>query len=113
MGSVIRGVDDFDSGSVVSTAYNTVNSYCWAGLKTFAAHNITEGTTTAGSNLSPGGVYAYASWGGTSNGVHLEDGTHTGVYQKQNGTLSGTWRCMGYGYQNGKHTKATVYMRIS
>ena len=114
MVSYIRGSDNFDSANAGSTTFGDVGSYAWAGLTTFASHTITEGTTTAGSNLSPGGVYAYAGWGGVANGVNAEDGSHTSVYQKQNGSLSGTWRCMGFAqsYDSGR-AGHTLWVRIS
>jgi len=114
MVSYIRGSDNFDSATAGSTTYGAVGTYVWAGLTTFALHAIAEGATTAGSNLSPGGVQAYAGWGGVQNGVNMEDGSHSSVYQKQNGSLSGTWRCMGFA-KSYDSTRAghTLWMRIS
>jgi hypothetical protein len=115
MVSYIRGNDNFDSSIVsASTTYGAVNSYVWAGLTTFAFHTIAENATTAGSNLSPGGVQAYASWGGIQNGVNMEDGSHSSVYQKQNVTLSGTWKCMGYAQSyDASRAPHTLWVRIS
>jgi len=112
MSSVIRGNDNFDSAA--ASTFEGVNSYVWAGLTTFALHAIAEGATTAGSNLSPGGVQAYAGWGGVQNGVNMEDGTHSSVYQKQNGSLSGTWKCMGFAQSyDSNRAPHTLWVRIS
>ena len=115
MVSYIRGTDNFDSEGVGKNANaGAVGSYCFAGLRTFTLHDIPLGTTTAGSNLAEGGVFAYASWGGTDNGVNLEDGTHTGVYQTTSPSLSGTWRCMGNAESyDSNRMPHTLWLRIS
>lgn len=115
MVTYIRGTDNFDTEGVGKNATaGSVGSYCFAGLKSFADHDIPLGSTTAGSNLSEGGVMAYAGFGGTSGGIRGEDGSHTGVYQKVTSSLTGTWRCMGcaesYDSNRAPHT---LWLRIS
>jgi len=118
MASTVRGSDNFDSAGVgKNTSAGAVGSYVFAGFSgsPFAVRSVDIGGTASGSALSPAGVSAYYSWGGTAGGVDLEDGTHTGVYQKQNGSLSGTWRCMGFAtsYNASNYAPHTLWLRIS
>ena len=106
------------------------------GTPTFSASNLTSLPAPTNSQILTGvasassgavGSYAFASQNnnGTNNSNssshHAPGSTHGGsgiIYCNAHSHWygaagSGTWRCMGYGYQNGKHTKATVYMRIS
>jgi len=87
MASVIRGDDNFDSSSTgPSTTAGAVGTYG------FFASNviITEGSTTAGSNLQFAGSPRLA----TGNAP------------------SGTWRCMGKTYRTG-YSDLTVFVRVS
>ena len=106
------------------------------GTPTFSASNLTNLPAPTNSQILTGvasassgavGSYAFASQNnnGTNNSNssshHAPGSTHGGsgivycnAHSNWYGTAgSGTWRCMGYGYQNGKHTKATVFLRIS
>lgn len=89
----IRGSDDFqaermlEAGGVDSMAFLMHNS-------TTAA--ISPGSTLAGSNLYPAAISAYTSWGGISNGIALEDGSHSAGNYLGTSTMSGTWRCLGH-----------------
>ena len=82
---------------VASAAVGDVGSYA------FGSYN-TNGTTNANSSshIGPGSTV-----GGSSV---IYSNAHSNWHSAAG---SGTWRCMGYGYQSAMHTKATVYLRIS
>ena len=82
---------------VASASVGGVGSYA------FGSKN-TNGTTNANStsHVSPGST--------VSGSQMIYSNAHSNWHSAAG---SGTWRCMGYGYQNGMHTKATVYLRIS
>ena len=102
MASVIRGSDNFDSGTVGSTTVGDVGTYALLAASSYQAR--VAGTTVSGSNLK----YANAYSSGSGNGNH-------------NVSPSGTWRVMGNtGYYSGTTTytstqvyQTTVCLRIS
>jgi hypothetical protein len=102
MASVIRGNDNFDSGSVGSTAYGTVGTYIWGRPQN--STNYTPGTTASSLyNVSgtPGGS---PHWTGSSWGHH--DAVTL---------VSGTWRTM-TGATNGgggSYAATGLWVRIS
>jgi hypothetical protein len=102
MASVIRGNDNFDSGTVGSTTFDAVGTYCLAHSTAYGSH--VGGTTYSGSALRTANAY---EGGGGSSG-------------SSNASLTGTWRLMGnIGYINGGNTNSnsnsstSVFVRIS
>ena len=83
--------------TIASVSVGGVGSYAFGSHNTNGTSNVNStshknpGTTHSGSQI----IYcnAHSNWYGAAG--------------------SGTWRCMGYGYQYGMHQKATVYLRIS
>ena len=85
------------------------------------------GTATASLSVGDVGSYAFGSknTNGTTNSnsnSHVSPGSTVSgsqmIYSNAHSNRhsahgSGTWRCMGYGFQRAMHTKATVYLRIS
>ena len=103
MASTIRGSDNFDSGSVVSTSLGAVGTYALLNWSTSSAK--TEGTTVSGGSLR------YANAG---------DYSPSSVAGYRNVSPSGTWRLMGVvGYYSGSVTITnpayynSVFVRIS
>ena len=106
MPSVIRGDDNFDSGSVGSTAFGAVGTYIW-GYKVSAP--FTEGSTHAGSAIQPAGVTTFTT-------TASDDGTLGGssMYWTKGGSVSGTWRAMGRSnYNTNTVVRFTLFVRIS
>ena len=86
MASVIRGNDNFDSGSVGSTTLADVGTYAFC--RTSSNLGVNAGATTSGSNL------IYSDRNGNSSG----------------GPSGGTWRIMGHG---GNTIFENVWVRVS
>jgi hypothetical protein len=86
---ILTGVASVSVGGVGSYAFGSHNTNGTSNVNSTSHKN--PGTTHSGSQI----IYcnAHSNWYGAAG--------------------SGTWRCMGYGYQYGMHTKATVYLRIS
>ncbi len=106
MASVIRGDDNFDSATVGSTAYGAVGTYVWG---YFSGTGITEGSTKAGSSITPAGDFYYltslAGDAGNASFLHTQGGS----------ALSGTWRAMGrtMNSSTSTFTRFTLFVRIS
>ena len=105
MSSVIRGSDNFDSGTVGSTTYGAVGTYVFA---TRDVYNLTEGNTYAGSSLRPAGIARFAN-------DAADD--HNQAYITRGGSyLTGTWRVMGRvktTYSTTNYMATTLFVRIS
>lgn len=83
--------------------YSAVGSLCFAYNKSVTS--VAPGGTLAGSNLTPASVVS----------ANTNDDT-TAAYLRSSGTLSGTWRALGFGYSAGTSTGikgATLWQRIS
>jgi len=105
MTSVIRGSDNFDSGTVGSTTYGAVGTYVFA---TRDVHNVTEGSTYAGSTLRPAGGIRYAN--------DSADDYNSWYITRGGSYLSGTWRAMGRcnpTYAGSNAMSTTSFVRIS
>ena len=123
-GTTVTGTQTLDASKLTGTA-SAINGSNITNLPAPSNANILAGVASAG--VGAVGSYAFGSHNtnGTTNSdntSHKNPGTtHSGsniIYCNAHSAWygaagSGTWRCMGYGFQNGKHTKATVYMRIS
>ena len=93
MTSIIRAQDNFDSAVIPpTTGFGDVGTYALVGSSS-AAQRI-SGDTILGSSLN----YSYSVWDGN--------------YGNWGGSLSGTWRCMGYSGPSG-YTNGTAYVRVS
>ena len=79
----------FVTGAVGGYAADAIGTYV---LAKQTSGGISHGGTVAGSVLTP---------------IEISDG---GVFVDNGTTLSGTWRCMGYGNGSGK---GSLYLRIS
>jgi len=115
MTSVIRGSDNFDSGTVGSTTYGAVGTYVSAGEELGEGESATGGDTKAGSTLK----------------THANDAGQYGIeaspfyYAFSNAdavsaSLSGTWRLMSPtmsrytgAYYSVPVNKAALWIRIS
>lgn len=88
--------------------HNVVGSLCFARLANTAASDVTGGGTIAGSYLIPAGLASSA----VSNSWNAYAGYMTG-----GGSLSGTWRCLGYAWRgfisDVTMYGATLWQRIS
>ena len=98
MASVIRGNDNFDSGSVGSTTAGAVGTYALASWPSPGSAK-TAGDTVAGSTLRLA-AYSYTSNNNTAYGGVTTTG------------LSGTWQLMG-GWTGNSSNQASVFIRIS
>ena len=84
-----------------STSYNAVGTYA-ALQRTSGNQTVSQGSTYSGSGLRPSGWLVRT----TTNGINYR-------YASQ-GTVSGTWRCMGYSRAFDNNWAATtVFVRIS
>ena len=84
MSSVIRGSDNFDSGSVVSTTYGDVGTYTGAFIQSGSSRvDIAAGTTYAGSALN--------KHSNTTGANQFYGQYDTNI---SSAGLSGTWRVM-------------------
>ena len=87
-----------------SSASNTVGTYAFLATNDISGTN-NLGTTRAGSSLSPVGIAG--------------DTTGNPTRVVTDGSVSGTWRCMGYkppptdGGTSGSRREATLWLRIS
>ena len=113
-GVTVTGTQTLDASKLTGTA-SAING-----------SNITNLPASIPSNGDVGS-YAFASQNnnGTTNAnsgsYHNPGSTHSGssiIYSNAHSDWhsaagSGTWKCMGYGNQNGKHQKATLFFRIS
>ena len=102
MASVIRGNDNFDSGSVgPSTTAGAVGTYAWLARNGNAA-GIVAGDTLAGSSLVFASVDSVSSY------------SYSTVLSATSATSpSGTWRIMGTTHGSGQSTKGCLFVRIS
>jgi hypothetical protein len=104
MVSVIRGDDNFDSGSVGSTTYGAVGTYVGgyvnSGVNVFKDNN----STVSGSSI--------LKYNGTDNDGYSLGATSSGGTTSAG--LSGTWRVMG-AYKNSATTFyfSSIFVRIS
>lgn len=109
MSTVIRGNDNFDSASPVSTTYGAVGTYVLADKQ--ASGGVTYNSTHAGSTLRPTGFT-----GSQNRGASL-DWTYTYMrgWTGPASTLSGTWRAMGEEnyYTPSSYNRQTLFVRIS
>ena len=83
--------------------YNNVGSLCFA--YNTSVTSVAPGGTLAGSNLTPASVVSTNTNNDTS-----------AVYIRSSGSLSGTWRALGFGYSagpTGGNKGATLWQRIS
>ena len=87
MATVLRGNDNFDSASPVSTTFGDVGTYVCAMYKPGYSVNF-KGSTTAGSNL----LYHNVDYGSAGVVGYPFDATES---TSHSAGLSGTWRCMG------------------
>lgn len=79
--------------------HNVVGSLCFAYAADVTA-SVNAGATLAGSALRAAGVPASSAEGGAA-------------YVVTSGSLSGTWRCLGYAYYSSSLKSATLWQRIS
>jgi len=125
-GTTVTGTQTLEASTLTGTA-SAINGSNITNLpsQTPSDSDILDGVASA----SVGGVGSYAFGSYNTNGTtnanstsHINPGSTVGgssiIYSNAHSNWygaagSGTWRCMGYGYQNGMHTKATVYLRIS
>lgn len=88
--------------TIAGASAGAVGTYAFL-RDTSAGTTTTFGNTQAGSGLAPAGMLAF--------------GTNQNVRIQTNGSVSGTWRCMGYSYTEpccvGQARSATVWIRIS
>jgi hypothetical protein len=109
MVSVIRGDDNFDSGTVGSTTYGDVGTYVIANRGSNTATIPTAGATYAGSGLYATGFQSFVyAQGGNANAAAA--GLNTSAIG------AGTWRAMGRVPNTGVQTyfyPATLFVRIS
>ena len=97
MPSVIRGNDNFDSANGGPNASaGAVGTYAHLG----SASDISPGSTYAGSGLS---------WAGHAGGY----GSSSNNLIVNAGTVSGTWRAVGYSSYASKTLFITLFLRIS
>ena len=99
MSSIIRGSDNFDSGTVGSTAYGAVGTYIWAFTNSYS---MTHNTSYSGSTLTVlGGI--------TSSNSNVRQWTIT------SGAVSGTWRSLGGSndLRSSAHRCVTLFVRIA
>ena len=96
MASVIRGDDNFDSGSAGSTDAGAVGTYMWARRSgsTTAQSAFAFGSTYAGSTLYPAG-FASLTAASSSGSWYYSSSVGIGVGPTATAARSGTWRCMG------------------
>ena len=103
MVSVIRGNDNFDSGTVGSTTSGDVGTYANVGQYSSAAHNL--GDTVSGSSLFTWEGYSSSN---VSSGTSF---TFGGVTKAQ--SFSGTWRWMSSSVITGTRSRFGLAVRIS
>lgn len=87
-------------------AHNAVGSLCFA----HPMNTVNPGGTIAGSNLRPACVGLFNPSGSASFNNTGANGYGYGHYS---GTLSGTWRCLGYALIDGYTATASLFIRIS
>lgn len=104
MVSVIRGDDNFDSGSAGGTTAGAVGTYAYLRENGANKTQVTFGGTRAGSVLYP---------------TSLNNSTSGGPYWGMTGSLptavSGTWQCMGFydATTAANDNPVTLWVRIS
>ena len=104
------GVNFSDGSTINGTVNNTIGSYALLG-RVNNSGTVSIGGTLAGSSLRPIGLEmpGYSGWptAGSAGGLN---GAGQGT------TMSGTWRCMGYMYNQtccGNVAGGTLWVRIS
>lgn len=83
--------------------HGAVGSLCFA-VRTDTGAAVAAGSTLAGSSLAPASVERTANVSGSPG---------TDFMVNASGTLSGTWRCLGYSGSAVAEANATLWQRIS
>lgn len=115
MSSVIRGSDNFDSGTVGSTTYGAVGTYVSAAEELGEGESSTGGDTKAGSILK--------TFRNDAGQYGIEANPFTESFSNSDATsasLSGTWRLMSPtmsrytgAFYNDPFNKTALWIRIS